>query len=76
MNRFGRRSYTNPEPAGIRREGYAMRVEFLAGCGSAREARRLAPWAAVTCRVGGGYMVWESKGRAKPGAVAARRAGR
>ena len=37
-----------------------MRSEFLAGCQTAREARKLAPWACVVRKVCGGYMAWES----------------
>jgi len=36
-----------------------MRTELLIGCENAREARKLAPWAAVVRRVDGGYMAWE-----------------
>jgi len=37
-----------------------VRTQMLVGCRSARQARRLAPWAAVVRRVEGGYRVWES----------------
>lgn len=41
-------------------ENGEMRAEFLAGCKSAQEARKLAPWASKVARVEGGYMAWES----------------
>lgn len=37
-----------------------MRREMLYDCRSARQARRIAPWAAIVRKVEGGYMAWES----------------
>lgn len=37
-----------------------MRTSMMAGCKTAKEARQLAPWAAVVRKVCGGYMAWES----------------
>lgn len=37
-----------------------MRQQFLEGCKSAKEARKLAPWAAVVIKVDGGYRAFES----------------
>lgn len=38
----------------------ALRKEFLYGCKSRRQARKLAPWAADYVKVDGGYMAFES----------------
>lgn len=37
-----------------------MRKQFLDGCKTAREARKLAPWAAEVCKADGGYWAFES----------------
>lgn len=42
-----------------------MRQVLLVGCKSARQARKLAPWAAVVRLVCGGYMAFESVADAK-----------
>ena len=37
-----------------------MKNEFLEGCKSARDARKLAPWAVEVVKVDGGYRAFES----------------